>query len=80
EVDNKRTGPGLPGLDKFNLSGVGATTGGLIGAAPAGRHVVQFICRDDGRPFTAAVDDSAPPPTLVIEPVGPADRRFGVTS
>lgn len=66
----KKYGPGLPGLENFYLSGVWATTGGLIRAAAAGRHVVQFICRDDGREFTAGIDDSAPPPTHVVIPVG----------
>lgn len=65
----KKYGPALPGLANFYLSGVWATTGGLIRAAAAGRHVVQFICRDDGVPFTAAVDDSAPPPTHLVVPV-----------
>lgn len=65
----RRHGPGLPGLANFYLSGVWATTGGLIRAAAAGRHVMQFVCRDDGREFTASVDDSAPPPTHLVIPV-----------
>jgi len=65
----KRDGPVLPGLRNFYLSGVWATTGGLIRAAAAGRHVMHFVCRDDGRTFTAHTDDSAPPPTQVIVPV-----------
>ena len=65
----KQHGPALPGLRNFYLSGVWATTGGLIRAAAAGRHVMQFVCRDDGRPFRADIDDSAPPPTHVIVPV-----------
>ncbi|MFF7251136.1 phytoene desaturase family protein [Embleya sp. NPDC008237] len=69
EEEIKKNGPTLPGLANFYLSGVWATTGGLIRAAAAGRHVVQFICRDDGREFTADVDDSAPPPTHVIIPI-----------
>ncbi|MGW1838797.1 phytoene desaturase family protein [Streptomyces sp. NPDC002067] len=71
EKEIKRHGPALPGLRDFYLSGVWATTGGLIRAATAGRHVLQFICRDDGRPFTATVDESAPPPTHVLTRVGP---------
>lgn len=67
----KKNGPVLPGLSNFYLSGVWATTGGLIRAAGAGRQVMQFICRDDGRDFTASVDDTAPPPTHVLVPVGP---------
>ncbi|MGP4002414.1 phytoene desaturase family protein [Streptomyces sp. 8N706] len=66
----KKHGPGLPGLENFYLSGVWATTGGLIRAAAAGRHVMQFICRDDGRTFTAGIDETGPPPTHVVIPVG----------
>lgn len=69
----KKHGPGLPGLADFYQSGVWATTGGLIRAAAAGRHVMQFVCRDDGVPFTASVDTSAPPPTHLVIPVGPQD-------
>lgn len=71
EAEIKKNGPALPGLANFYLSGVWATTGGLIRAAAAGRHVMHFICRDDGRPFTAWIDDSAPPPTHVLEQVHP---------
>lgn len=67
----KKHGPGLPGLANFYQSGVWATTGGLIRAAAAGRHVMQFICKDDGVVFTAHVDEHAPPPTHVVIPVGP---------
>ncbi|MFF7095404.1 phytoene desaturase family protein [Streptomyces rubradiris] len=78
EKEIKRRGPVLPGLENFYLSGVWATTGGLIRAATAGRHVVQFICRDDGKPFTATVDDTAPLPTHVLTrahpPAGPPHR------
>ncbi|MEO3975588.1 NAD(P)/FAD-dependent oxidoreductase [Streptomyces sp. CAU 1734] len=71
----KKHGPGVPGLAGFYQSGVWATTGGLIRAAAAGRHVVQFICRDDGRAFTAEVDESAPPPTHLVIPVGPRGEQ-----
>ncbi|MGB3442630.1 MAG: NAD(P)/FAD-dependent oxidoreductase [Actinophytocola sp.] len=74
----KKHGPGLPGLANFYQSGVWATTGGLIRAAAAGRHVMQFVCRDDGRPFTASVDRNAPPPTHVVIPVGRRIPREGV--
>ncbi|MCW7991809.1 hypothetical protein XF35_43185, partial [Streptomyces platensis subsp. clarensis] len=70
EQEVRRHGPGLPGLSGFYLSGVWATTGGLIRAAASGRHVMQFVCRDDGRPFTATVDHSAPLPVQLIDPVG----------
>jgi phytoene dehydrogenase-like protein len=69
ERETKRNGPVLPGLSDFYLSGVWATVGGLIRAAAAGRQVMQFVCRDDGRRFTATIDDTAPPPTHVILPV-----------
>ncbi|WP_330172248.1 NAD(P)/FAD-dependent oxidoreductase [Streptomyces sp. NBC_01498] len=67
----KKHGPGLPGLANFYQSGVWATTGGLIRAAAAGRHVMQFVCRDDGREFTASLDESGPPPTHRVIPVVP---------
>ncbi|MEV8441101.1 NAD(P)/FAD-dependent oxidoreductase [Actinosynnema sp. NPDC051121] len=67
----KKHGPGLPGLRDFYQAGVWATTGGLIRAAAAGRQVMQFVCRDDGVAFSAHVDDTAPPPTHVVIPVGP---------
>lgn len=70
EEQVKRHGPVLPGLQNFYLSGVWATTGGLIRAAAAGRQVMQFICRDDGKPFSASIDDSAPAPTHLVVPVG----------
>jgi phytoene dehydrogenase-like protein len=68
----KKHGPALPGLANFYMSGVWTTTGGLIRAAASGRHVVQYLCRDDGRRFTASVDDTLPPPVHVTLPVGPA--------
>jgi phytoene dehydrogenase-like protein len=71
EAQVRAHGPGLPGLANFYLSGVWATTGGLIRAAAAGRHVMQYVCRDDGRPFRAEVDGSAPPPTHIFEGVAP---------
>lgn len=67
EAQIRKHGPGLPGLSDFYLSGVWATTGGLIRAAAAGRHVMQYVCRDDGRPFSAPLDDTAPPPTQILE-------------
>ncbi|AXG82643.1 phytoene desaturase family protein [Streptomyces paludis] len=70
----KKYGPVLPGLKNFYISGVWASTGGLIRAAAAGRHVTQFICRDDGREFTAHTDGTGPLPTHVVIPVGPHDK------
>ncbi|MFJ3582075.1 phytoene desaturase family protein [Streptomyces sp. NPDC090127] len=75
----KKNGPVLPGLRNFYLSGVWATTGGLIRAAAAGRQVMQFVCRDDGLDFTADIDTSAPPPTHVLVPVGPAGPQTPVS-
>ncbi|MFB7230373.1 phytoene desaturase family protein [Streptomyces fimicarius] len=76
----KKHGPGLPGLRDFYQSGVWATTGGLIRAAAAGRHVMQFVCRDDDRPFTASLDLTAPPPThrvipVPVRPAAPTERK-----
>lgn len=70
ETEINRIGPVLPGLKNFYMSGVWVTTGGLIRAAVAGRHVMQFVCKDDKKPFTAHVDDSAPEPTHVFIPDG----------
>lgn len=68
EEEVKRSGPGLPGLQNFYFSGVWATTGGLIRAATAGRHVTQFICKDDNKVFSAHVDPKAVAPTHVVLP------------
>lgn len=76
----KKHGPGLPGLENFYMSGVWATTGGLIRAAAAGRHVIQFICRDDGRAFTAGIDETGPLPTHVVVPVGAQSSSFGIAA
>jgi phytoene dehydrogenase-like protein len=70
EREMNKNGPVVPGLENFYLSGVWATIGGLIRAAAAGRHVLQFICRDDGVEFTADVDLTQPPPTQIVIPVG----------
>jgi len=70
ETEINRIGPVLPGLKNFYMSGVWVTTGGLIRAAVAGRHVLQFVCKDDRKPFTAQIDDHAPEPTHVLIPEG----------
>lgn len=70
ETEINRLGPVLPGLKNFYMSGVWVTTGGLIRAAVAGRHVMQFVCKDDGKTFSAHVDDFAPEPTHVFIPDG----------
>lgn len=71
EKEINQSGPVLPGLRNFYMSGVWVTTGGLIRAAAAGRHVMHFICRDDRKPFTAHVDESLPLPTHVRAGRGP---------
>lgn len=65
EEEIKKHGPVLPGLEDFYMSSVWVTTGGLIRAAAAGRHVMQFICKDDQKEFMANIDDSAPLPRHV---------------
>jgi len=45
----------LPGLKRFTMAGQWVMPGG--GVPPvlySGRHAVQLLCRDDGRPFVAA--------------------------
>ncbi|WP_437089803.1 phytoene desaturase family protein [Streptomyces sp. enrichment culture] len=70
EKEVNKNGPVAPGLKDFYLSGTWSTIGGLIRAAAAGRHVMQFICRDDGVEFTADIDRTQPPPTQIVIPVG----------
>jgi phytoene dehydrogenase-like protein len=62
-------GPAI-GLRNLYIAEAGGATGGLIRAAAAGRHVMQFICRDDHKQFTAWIEDSAAPPSHVIVPPG----------
>ncbi|MFI7274605.1 phytoene desaturase family protein [Streptomyces sp. NPDC049879] len=71
EVEIKKNGPVLPGLSDFYMSGVWVTVGGLIRAVAAGRQVMQFVCRDDGKEFRAEIDESLPLPTQRIIAVGP---------
>jgi phytoene desaturase len=43
----------LPGLERFYMAGQWVMPGG--GVPPvlySGRHAVQLLCRDDGRPFS----------------------------
>ena len=67
EEEVKRNGPGLPGLKNFYMSGVWMTTGGLIRAAAAGRHVLQFICKDDQKEFQADIDYAVYPIERISE-------------
>lgn len=44
----------LPGLDRFHMIGHWTTPGGgLPPAVLGGRHVVQVICKQDGKRFVA---------------------------
>ena len=44
----------LPGLDRFHMIGHWTTPGGgLPPAVSGGRHVIQLICREDGKKFVA---------------------------
>ncbi|MFI9625938.1 phytoene desaturase family protein [Streptomyces sp. NPDC052042] len=43
----------LPGLRGFSMAGQWVGLGGLIRAASSGRFVVQYLCDELGRPFTA---------------------------
>lgn len=77
--------PVVPGLRNVYLTEGRDPGGGLVRDAAAGRHVMQFICRDDRKPFTAWIDDSATPPTHVIVPPGgrrmaPPDRARAETA
>jgi hypothetical protein len=36
---------------------------------------MHFICREDGKQFTAHIDDTAPPPTHVVVPGAPPRTR-----
>lgn len=65
-----RRGSMVLGLRNLYVAEAGGATGGLIRAAVAGRHVVQWICCDDRRRFTAWIEDSAVPPSHVIVPPG----------
>lgn len=60
EEEIKKHGPVLPGLKNLYMSGVWVTTGGLIRAAAAGRQVMQFICKDDRKGFTASIEAGVP--------------------
>ncbi|HEX3758141.1 MAG TPA: NAD(P)/FAD-dependent oxidoreductase [Kofleriaceae bacterium] len=66
--------PAIPGLRNVYRLGGRDGGGGMVRDATAGRHVMQFICKDDRRPFTAWIDDAAVPPTHVIVP--PGGRRI----
>lgn len=63
-------GPARPGARNLYVAYASGVAGGPIQAAASGRHVVQFICRDDRKRFTAWIEDSAAPPTHVIVPPG----------
>jgi len=51
---NMRMKKTLPGLSRFYMTGQWVNPGGgLPPAVSSGRHVIQLICREDGRPFVA---------------------------
>lgn len=80
EKEINKHGPVLPGLQNFYMSGVWVTSGGLIRAAVAGRHVMQFVCKEDGKDFTAHLDDTAPLPTQVVIPEAGARTKGSTTA
>jgi phytoene dehydrogenase-like protein len=46
----------LPGLDSFYLAGHWVHPGGGVASAVAsGRHVMQYVCKQDKRPFVTTV-------------------------
>ncbi|HEX7645527.1 MAG TPA: NAD(P)/FAD-dependent oxidoreductase [Burkholderiaceae bacterium] len=53
----KKNGPKVPGLENFYMSGHWTTTGGLIRAASSGRHVIQYLCKDEAKPFKAYIGE-----------------------
>ena len=52
----KKDGMKLPGLKNFYITGQWVSVGGLIRVASWGRHVIQFVCKNDKKKFTAWVD------------------------
>lgn len=54
----RKNGPKVPGLENFYMAGHWTTTGGLIRAASSGRHVIQYLCRDEAKPFIAYIGDT----------------------
>ena len=55
-----KTNHGLVGLENFYMAGHWTTTGGLIRAASTGRHVVQYMCKDDSKAFETYIPSSEP--------------------
>jgi phytoene dehydrogenase-like protein len=46
----------LPGLEDFYMAGHWVEPGGTVSlAAASGKNVIQLICAEDGRPFTASI-------------------------
>jgi phytoene dehydrogenase-like protein len=65
----------LPGLSNFHMVGQWVSPGGgLPAVAPAGRRLVQRLCRADHKPFVAT-EATQPPPRLL--PVWPARPSVG---
>jgi phytoene dehydrogenase-like protein len=52
-VINSQIKKTLPGLGNFYLAGQWATPGGgVVSSLYSGRHVVQILCHNDGKPFS----------------------------
>ncbi|WDV44632.1 NAD(P)/FAD-dependent oxidoreductase [Clostridiaceae bacterium M8S5] len=43
----------LPGLSNFYMAGHWVSLGGLVRSSASGRHVIQFLCRDENKEFRA---------------------------
>ena len=51
EDEMKKQGAKLPGLKNFYMAGHWLGNGGVTRAAHSGRHVIQYVCRDQRRKF-----------------------------
>jgi phytoene dehydrogenase-like protein len=47
----------LPGLSNFYMAGHWVSLGGLVRSSSSGRHVIQFVCKDDKKSFVAQLAD-----------------------
>ena len=51
----KKYGMKLPGLNNFYMAGQWTISGGLIRAVSSGRHVIQYVCKDNKIKFKANI-------------------------
>ena len=68
----------LPELAGFYMVGQWLTGGGLPAVAPAGRRLVQHLCRIDGKPFVTTMASHAPArllPAFGATEIEPQDDR-----